>query len=134
MKGRPTDFPLRTLIPTLKRLAERNVPHAARLLRVIENNQDMRWTDLDESDRVIVQGWSLHLVGLLNRLHAQLQRVKTVVLQASEIEKNTNHLTRDELLRIAEHHGAVGETERANAFRLAAALRTPASAPSSDSH
>ena len=127
------DFPLSSLKPTLKRLVEKNVPHAERLLRMIEENPKMRWRDLGETDRAIVQGWSLHLVGLLNRLHGQLQRVKRVVVLASRIEKNNCYLSRDDLLRIAEHHSQSQEADKANAFRLAAALRTPSSSVSTDS-
>jgi precorrin-6B methylase 2 len=97
---------------------------------MIEINPQLRWSDLEENDRAIIQGWSLHLVGLLKRLHGQLQRVKEVVVEASTIEKQNQFLSRDDLLRIAEHHSHAGEPNRANAFRLAAALRTPA--PSND--
>jgi hypothetical protein len=125
MTEKRIDFPLQGLKPTLRRLRDRNVPHAARLLAVIEANPGLSWRDLDAGDRAIIQGWSLHLVGLLNRLHIQLQRVKAVVVLASDIEKSTPHLTGEDLLRLAEHHSQRGDGERANAFRLAAALRTP---------
>lgn len=126
------NFPLDSLRPTLERLAARQVPHAARLLALIEANPGMSWNDLDKGDRAIIQGWSLHLVGLLNRLHLQLQRVKSVVLLASQIEKDNPLLGRDDLLRIADHHSGRGDLDRANAFRLAAALRTPAPTRSAD--
>jgi hypothetical protein len=126
------DFPLESLKPTLKRLVEKKVPHAERILAMIESQPSMRWLDLDQGDRAIIQGWSLHLVGLLNRLHVQLQRVKKVVVLASEIEKTNRFLSREDLLRLGEHHSLAGEPDKANAFRLAAALRTPASTVSGD--
>jgi hypothetical protein len=130
MSNKPMDFPLESLKPTLRRLTDKEVPHASRLLDMIERNPHMRWSDLGDADQAIIQGWSLHLVGLLRRLHDQLQRVKRVVVEASQIEKDNPYLSRDALTRIADHHGQSGDPDRANAFRLAAALRTPA--PSND--
>ncbi|MBN1475594.1 hypothetical protein JXA47_02470 [Candidatus Sumerlaeota bacterium] len=123
------DFPIASLKPTLERLDRQGVPHARRFLSLLEENPDIRWSDLPSGDRAIIQGWSLHLVGMLNRLNAQLQRVKSVVVQASRLERENPHLTPEALNRLAEHHGQEGNTDKANAFRLAAALRTPTSKP-----
>ena len=126
------DFPLESLKPTLKRLHQKSIPHAGRLLEMIEENPDLRWADLESEDQAIIQGWSLHLVGLLKRLHSQLLKVKGVVVEASTIEKQNRFLSREDLIRIAEHHSGDGDADRANAFRLAAALRTPTPSKATD--
>ncbi|NUP90318.1 MAG: hypothetical protein HUU25_10940 [Candidatus Sumerlaeia bacterium] len=126
MGDKPADFLLISLRDTLARLHERGVPHAGRLLDMIATNPELRWSELDAGDRAIVQGWSLHLVGMLNRLHSQLQRVSDVVQQASRIERANPRLSSGDLLRLGEHHSQAGRPDKANAFRLAAALRTPA--------
>ena len=123
---RHMDFPLDSLLPTLRRLASQQVPHAERLLRQIEESPNLRWADLPRGDQAIIQGWSLHLVGMLNRLNSHLQRVKSVVFEASRLEKDNPCLSPSDFIRLAEHHSQQGLPERANAFRLAAALRTPA--------
>lgn len=118
------DFPLSALARTLRRLADRKVPHAARLLATVENNPHMRWSDLNERDQSIIRGWRLHLVGMMNRVQGQLQEVKRIMALASEIEKANPHLGRVEFERYATHHRSLGDTDRANAFQLASALRT----------
>jgi hypothetical protein len=123
------DFPIASLKPTLERLVKQGVPHAKRFLTMLEENPSVRWTELSSGDRAVIQGWSLHLVGMLNRLNAQLQRVKSVVVQASRLERDNPHLPPEALSRLAEHHGQEGDSDKANAFRLAAALRTPTSKP-----
>lgn len=120
------DFPLDSLKPSLERMVERQVPHSGRILALINQTPGMKWTDLCESDQAIVRGWSLHLVGMLRRIHGQLVQVKSIVAEASHVEKTNAFLSSDDLVRIAEHHAASGRANRANVFRLAAALRTPA--------
>lgn len=117
------DFPLESLIPTLRRMTAHEVPHAQRFLRLIENNPDMTWAELHHTDQAIIQSWSLHLVGLLANLNDQLKRIREVVTGAAEIERNSCFLSQVDLLRLAVHHEEQGDEDRANAFRLAAAMR-----------